>query len=375
MAKKEEKSSKDDSIKNLLGSLMSGYKEDHYNEVKNERIPVSTGSLLLDSVVGLRTGSIIRFGGSFESGKTSQCLLLVAEYLKIVPKSRALYVKAEGRLSEEIQMRSGLKFVFHEDDWEYGTVFVLESNVFEAICDIIQSLLKNMHEKGEKLVFVIDSLDSLILKSDLEKKSGENVMPAGVPKMTKMFFRRLGLPINKYDSMALLTSQYSETLKINAYEKNKPKPVQGVGGSSASHQPDWIFEYGLRYDSHYLLEKEKDKPDPNSNKILGHKVVLHIRKSANEKTGYTVEIPIKHGRVGNSVWVEQEIIDLLLGWDFLKKKGGWFSFEDSLIEELKKKGLELDKQYQGLNSVREALESKPEVTDFLFKKLKNVIIG
>lgn len=373
MAKnKEEKpvlTEESDSIKNLLGSLLNGYKEDHYNFIQNERAPISTGSLLLDTYVNLKSGSVVRLAGPLESGKTSQCLLMMANYFNVFPKSRGLYVKGEGRLSEELQKRSGLKFVFSQEEWDYGTVFVLETNIFETVTDIIQSLLKNMFEKGEKLIFCIDSLDGMGLKSDLEKKSGENVMPAGVPKMTKMFFRKLSLPINKYDALALLTSQYSESFKIG-FEKDKPEPVQGSGGNSVNHQPDWILEYGVRYKGDYILENEDEKPDPIKNKNLGHLVKLTLRKSTNEKTGTVVKIPIKYGKVGNCVWTSKEVGDMLLAWGLAKKVKNTFQFDNSIITEAKENGIELKEGVVGKNNFYNYIEENQNICDWFYNKFK-----
>lgn len=375
MRKKKENGAEieqDDPIQNLLGSLLTGYKEDVYNGIENEKIPFSSGSLLIDSHVKLRSGCVVRFGGSLESGKTSQCLLILGNYLDTIPNSRGLYVKAEGRLSDEIQVRSGRKFVYNQDDWEIGTIFVLESNIFEAVCDIIQSLLKNMFEKGEKLGFIIDSLDGLILKSDYEKKTGESVQPAGVPKLTKMFFRRMALAINKYDSLALLTSQYSESFKIDKYAKDKPQPVQGTGGSAVSHQPDWIFEYGIRYTSHYILEDDEKKPDPVTNKILGHIVNMTIRKSTNEKTGTVIHIPIRYGQIGNSIWKEKEVADMLLNWEIVKKDKNTYSFDATIIKEAAEKGLELKTDMVGINKYYKYINDNKEVCDFFYDKLVTI---
>jgi RecA/RadA recombinase len=369
----EPKSSKEDPVKNMLGSLLKGYEEDHYNFVHNERIPLSTGSLLLDSYVKLKTGSVMRLAGPLESGKTSQTLLLMANYLNTVPNSRGLYIKGEGRLSEEIQARSGLKFVFSEKEWELGTIFVFECNVFEAVCDVVQAILKAMYEKGEKLVFTIDSLDGMILKKDLEKTATENVQPAGVPKMTKMFFRRLSLPINKYDALALLTSQYAESFKIDMYAKDKPQPVQGVGGSAVSHQPDWILEYGVRYTSHYILEDENAKPDPVKNKNIGHKVNVTLRKTTNEKTGTKVEIPIKYGQVGNCIWRSVEVAEMSLLLGLAVRTKNTFEFSEPLAKEFKEKGIEAKEKIVGSNNFYNYLDENKKVCDMLYDKIKNVL--
>ncbi len=61
--------------KNLLSSLLSGYKEDHYNFVEDNPIKVSTGSLILDQQVSLTEG-VHRFCGFTGAGKSSEALLV-----------------------------------------------------------------------------------------------------------------------------------------------------------------------------------------------------------------------------------------------------------------------------------------------------------
>ena len=99
--------------KNLLNSLLQGYKDDHYAFIKSENKVISTGSLILDSLVKLRSGSVVRLvGKGAELGKTSECLVISTNYMNTMDKSKTLYVKSEARLSEEMQKRSGHKFVF-----------------------------------------------------------------------------------------------------------------------------------------------------------------------------------------------------------------------------------------------------------------------
>ena len=60
MAKKKEEVI-EDTTKNLLGSLLNGYKEDHYNFIETEPFEISTGSIKLDKTIGkIKTGSAIR---------------------------------------------------------------------------------------------------------------------------------------------------------------------------------------------------------------------------------------------------------------------------------------------------------------------------
>jgi hypothetical protein len=249
----------------------------------------------------------------------------------------------------------------------------LETNQFEVMADILEGLLKTMHKNGEKLCCIIDSLDGLILSSDLkDKKINESQMVGGVPKITKLFFRRMALPINKYNSFFCLLSQAAQEIKINPYEKNAPRAMGGSGGSSAAHASDIMIEFMPRYNGDLILENPKEKPSLE-NRILGHEVTLKIAKSSNETDSMVCKIPIKRGRVGNAVWVEKEIVDLCLSFQIISKKGAWFSFEESIIEEIKKDGIELKSQFQGLESVYSYIEENRTVFDWFYKKFKKMI--
>ena len=71
--------------KNLLSSLLAGYKEDHYNFVKDNPVRVSTGSLILDQQVSLSEG-VHRFCGYTGAGKSSESLLVMKNFLELDPK-------------------------------------------------------------------------------------------------------------------------------------------------------------------------------------------------------------------------------------------------------------------------------------------------
>src|SRR5665213_1288287 len=127
----------------LLGCLLTQHKEDHYNDVIPTNVLISTGSLKLDSYVKVRSGGVVRLTAKMpESGKTSQAFVLSDNFMKTMPKSKTLYIKAEGRLSPEIQARTGMRFVTDPTEWKAGTVFILSSNTFETVADFIIKLSK-----------------------------------------------------------------------------------------------------------------------------------------------------------------------------------------------------------------------------------------
>lgn len=362
--------------KSILGGILDDTKGDHFNDTESKSVRISMGSLNLDSHVKIRSGQIIRFCGSgAELGKTSQAFVVADNYMKALPKSKTIYIKAEARLSPEIQERCGLKFVTKAAEWEYGTVFIWATNIFENIASGLETLIKEMHEAGEHLCFIFDSLDGAILKADSKKDlwGEDSVKVAGVPLLMKLLFRRIALPVAHYDVLGIITTQYSAAIKLDPYSKDVPRQVEGSGGSSIGHQSDYVFYFHPRYNGDQILEKPDEKPDVNKNKIIGVYATIEVRKSSSDVTGVKIKYPIAKGRVGSAIWAEKEIIDMLLSFSMVSRKGAWFTIEKSLLEEASKDSIEIKEQHQGINNLYAYIEVNKDVFNWLYKKIKSLI--
>ncbi len=368
---------KEPSSSDVLASFMEEHKTEHFNEVVPQHRIISMGSLKLDSRVKIRSGCVVRFSGlGAELGKTSETLVLIDEFLKTMPKSKAIFFKAEGRLSNEMMKRSGLKFVFKAADWVYGTVFVFSGNRFETIAQLLETLLADMHAKGEHLAAAIDSLDGLQLRADAEKDlwgGKDSPKVAGVQLLTKLLFRRVALPVTHYDALLIITSQYSTPISLDPYAPSAPRQVSGGGGSSAMHQSDYVFELGQRYNGDNILEHPDDKPDSVKNKIIGIWATYIIKKSGTDVSGERLRIPIKKGRVGSAIWVEKEVGDMLLAYDLVKKSGSWLSFDGPFIKEAKEAGVTIKEKVQGLNGLYDYIESDRAVFDWLYARFRKML--
>ena len=94
------------------------------------------------------------------------------------------------------------------------------------------------------------------------------------------------------------------------------------------HYSDWILEFQPRYVKDIISTQPGGKGD-----MLGHWCKVIFRKTPNEKTGIAVRYPIRYGRTnGKSIWVEYEVVDMLLTWDMAVAKGAWVTISDDLIE-------------------------------------------
>jgi len=316
---------------------------------------VSSGSLVLDMEMGggIRPG-VIRSTGITEGGKTSNALAFARNFQKVnEDKGQVIYVKAEGRLSKDMIARSGINI-------DPSKFRVVPTNDFEFVIDMIRNLTK--HNPDDKLyMFIIDSLDSLVPRNDIEKSAIEAEKTAGGALLTSTFLRKMANYFTCKGHICLLISQVRSKIQINPYVKGDPKVTNASGGNAALHYSDWILEFQERYQKDIIFDEDKNP--------IGHWCKIFFRKTPNEKTGIEVRYPIKYGRTnGNSIWVEYEIIEQLKAWELIEVKGAWINISEPLHAELTEAGFTVDKLIQGQEKLRKVLENDAKLTEYLFDK-------
>ena len=209
-------------------------------------------------------------------------------------------------------------------------------------------------------------MDAMVPKKDIDRSFEDSDKVAGGSVLSSNFLKKMALGLASKGHICFMISQVRSKVSVNMYEKTDPKLTNASGGNALLHYSDWILEFQPRYGGDLIPPKEK-KPD-------GHWCKVIFRKSANEKTGIEVKYPIKYGRTGGrSVWIEYEIIDMLLQWDMADAKGAWIIVRESLIKELKEEGLEMEGKHQGLDNFRKYLEEKHKIRDYLFNKFKKAL--
>ena len=362
--------------KDYTEAFLKSNKDYHYNlEEGADPYLVSSGSMILDHVLGGGFGSgLHRFIGANEGGKTNEALHVMHNMLKTVENSKGLFVMAEGRLSQEIKDRAGIKFVHSAEDWDVGTCLVLECHIMDTMIDFLRGLLKNNPDK-EKFCIVIDSMDGLITKEDLEKGSSDARKVAGGALMTSDFLKRVSLGMSKFGHMCIMISQVRSSITTSMYAKQDPNnQTDSSGGNAILHYPDWILQFKKQNKGDKILEKPTEQITPD-NKIYGHNAKVLILKSTNEATGQIVTYPIKHGRKdGRSIWLEREVVDMLLMWGYLEKSGAWIKLDEKVKTYLKEQKIETKDSYQGIKAVYEFLESDEKITSLLVDFVKQNIL-
>jgi len=373
----EEVKSEAASSKSVLNSFLKNKKEDHYNFEEVVSYKVSTGTLNFDLLTGggLRPG-VHRFVGFTEGGKTSAALEVMKNFLKTVEGAKGFYIKAEGRLSEEMMKRSGVKFVFDAEEWEAGTCFVFECNIYETVVDAMRQLVMHNEEKN-KYMFILDSVDGLITKGDLDKTFEESKKVAGGAVLAADFMKRMSIALQKRGHMAIFISQVRSDVKIDPYTSAPIRQTSATGGNALLHFADFIFDFEPRFEGDVILKDPSiKKADPVKNPIIGHFCKVVIKKSPNEKSKVKFQYPIKYGRSdGRSVWLEKEIVDMLMRWELVTRSGAWYYVAEDFSLTLKENGFSAPEKFQGENAIFEFVESDAKLVNFLHKYFVDMIFS
>jgi hypothetical protein len=377
MAKVKEKGTdQDETVKeqvitpeNQLKALLTNTKEDHYNfeETHDYRVPCS--SIYLSSMLGGGLGpGAHRFVGLASGGKTSASLDFMYHFLvDTKTKRRGIYIKSEGRLSEEMKNRSGVTFVYDWDQWKDGTCFVYESNIYEAVFKLKRELIANNPTKTEYF-FITDSADSLIKRDDAKKAEEDSITVGGGSLITSVFLKKTGLAMAKRGHIDIYISQIRDQIKINQYEVTVPKQGKASGARALEHQADIVLEFLPRYGGDLIFEGEK------GSKVIGHFAKVKIIKSNNEKNMVELKYPIRYGQVGGkSVWTSYELADLMIIWELVVKKGAWFFLDTVFLQDiLNATNIEMPDKFQGLERLRKFVEENKKVQDYLFERFRHL---
>lgn len=356
----------------LISAILKEHKDEHYNYHEKVSWRVSTGSLLLDTATGGVAPSLWRLTGNNNSGKTPQMLEIVRNILKDVPNSKAVWVLAEGRLSDENRERCGLTFVTDPKDWALGTILLLKANVFELFIRVVKDLVKNNPE-NIRYAFVVDSVDGLMLRDDAAKDITEANRVAGVPMLSKKMLQSLSLGMWEYGHWMGMISQVTSEIKLDPYAKSANRGGGFSGGNALLHASDVILEYAPSYGGDFILDGAGKFGDGKT-KVIGQNVRVTLNKSVLEATKkLPIQYPIKYGRKPSGIWVEREIADLLLAYGLVSRGGSWITLHASLIADCKAEGLEVPEKVQGLDNLYGLLEKDAALTAFLFNKVKGLI--
>jgi RecA/RadA recombinase len=236
-----------------------------------------------------------------------------------------------------------------------------------------QLVAKN--DEGNVYFFLLDSVDGLITKGDLDKNFEDSSKVAGGAVIAANFMKRLSIALAKRGHLAIFISQVRADIKLDPYSKAPIRQTTATGGNALLHYANWILEFEPRYKGDLILQDSNNsKIDITSNPVIGHFAKVTVKKSPIEKTNMTISYPIRYGRTnGTSIWIEKEVVDMLYVWEFITKKGSWISPTEEFKELLIENHLSFPDRIQGSEALFRSVEDDKKLCAFLVSYFKKTI--
>ena len=284
---------------------------------------IPSGSLSLDCALGIGgypRGRIIEIFGPESCGKTTLAIHAVAEAQKIGLK--AAYIDAENAFDRDYAEALGVNV---------DSLLFAQPDCGEDCLEIATKLISS----GKIGILVIDSVAALIPRAELEGEIGDSRVGLQARLMSQALRKMVGI-IKKSNCCCIFINQLRD--KIGVMFGN---PETTTGGNALK------FYASIRLDvrkSNQIKDGDEAIANLTKVKVIKNKCAPPFRKA---------EFEITYGQGINKF---NEVIDLAINLNVIKKSGSWFYYENTQIA-------------QGKNNVIEILKDNPE----LFEEIEQII--
>ena len=318
-------------IGDIISSIEKRFGKEAISGTHNECGFVSSGSIGLDLALGggYAQGRIIEIMGWESSGKSSVALHLASEVQKL--GKIVAYIDMEHAM--DLEYANNLDVKTEGDLW-----YMSQPDNGEEGLEIAREFLKS-EDVG---LIVIDSVTALVPKAVLQGEAGDSKMALLARLMSSMLPTMIA-QARKTGCIILFINQYRDKLGITW------GPTTTTSGGNALK-----FYASQRLEiARAGQEKDKETEEVTANKtrvkVIKNKVAPPFRKA---------EFNIVFGKGIDKV---QEVIDIAVEMEIIKKAGSWFSYDEVKLG-------------QGNDSVKTIMEDNPELFEEINGKIRKNLI-
>jgi recombination protein RecA len=306
---------------------------------------ITTGSLTLDTVLGggWPMNHWVELVGEASHGKTALALKTIAANQSRNPDFTAVWIAAE-------QFDSGYAEMCGVDT---ARVIIVETNSME---DAFESVIQFMESKAVDMV-VVDSLPALVPNAEDEKAMDEFTVGRGA-LITNKFFRKVsGVTKRLMDGserpiLGIMINQYR--MKIGVMHGDPRTTPGGLGKD---------YAYSIRCE--VKRDEWIDVGTGENKRRVGQTIRVRTIKNKTfppQQTAYMDFYFSEGGEIDAGAYDSaKEIVAMSLINGVVERRGGWMYYGD--------------RKWQGsinlLNSIREEVELKDELTEAVMSSLKH----
>jgi len=287
-----------------------------------EAIP--TGSFSLDlalGIGGIPKGRIVEIYGLESSGKTTLAEHIVASVQK--RGGVAAYVDAEHALDPEYAQRIGVKI---------NELLISQPDTGEEALQIVESLVRS----GAVDVIVVDSVAALTPRAEIEGEIGDSHIALQARLMSQAL-RILTAISAKAGTTLIFLNQIR--MKIGMVFGN---PEDTPGGKA------------LKFYSSVRIELRRAAKIKRGEEIIGNRIKAKVVKNKVAPPFRSAEFDIMWNQ---GIVAQSDVLNLAVTYGVVKKKGGWYSYNDKQIG-------------QGLEGPVRFLKENPKI----FEDIKKAIL-
>lgn len=350
---------------------------DSVNKVSGEKIPFSSPSLNYIVYGGIPKIGLTQFYGYEGSGKSTSAMDLCKNALEVFSQDynkelqevqeKIAAGKKEYKVTlSDLEERGPKKVLYVDVEHSYNRKWADTLGITSSVDvmqppnvageEILQTIME-IAESGETGLIVLDSVPSLIPRTELEKKIGERTVAALAGMMTE-FCRKINPVLFRGKCALILINQQRENMD-NPYKDRVP------GGRAIAFYSMLTLAFKLGTPVDFLgneLKLSAENP-------AGYEIDVYVKKQK------TAPFDRKHGQyylmAQSGLRVDFEFVNLAITrYEIIRKGGAWFTICDPKTKE----PLEVDGnivKINGLAKVYDYVQIHPEY----YKELCDFIIA
>jgi len=298
-----------------------------YNQNQLAAVPMfSSGCLALDRALGggYPWGRIIEIYGPESGGKTTLMIHAIASYQKSDPEAIVGFIDAEHSLDVKYAKNLGV---------DLDRILISQPDSGEQALNIARNLIKH----GVRLI-VIDSVAALTPKAIIEGEIGDatigmqaRLMSQNIPILNTM--------LKNHKASILFTNQIRSS-------------IGGMGGNVTSGGR------ALRFYASQRIDVKRVGSNTQGDDVVSNNVIAKVAKNKVAAPFTKAEFKIVFGK---GIDLVEQLIDIGLEMDIIKKGGAWFTFQEQ--------------RFQGRANLAEAIENNEKLKEPLFKQVKDAMNG
>lgn len=166
---------------------------------------IHSGCVTLDCVLGggWVLGRVSNIVGDKSTGKTLLAIEAMVNFFRAYPKGRATYNETEAAYDEQYAEALGL---------DMKKVERASSSTVEELFDHLVAFIDDL--KGKPGLYIVDSLDALSDKAEMERGIADSSFGASKPKQLGQLFRRLVRKLEESNVAVLIISQVRDAIGV-----------------------------------------------------------------------------------------------------------------------------------------------------------------